>query len=70
MDVEIQKFIIGIILFLIFSQLLQWAFKRAVFISLIDKIPGPKSYPLIGTTWMFFGAKREGNLEKKQIKTW
>lgn len=61
MDAEIKKFIVGIILFLIFSQLLQWAFKRAQFISLIDKIPGPKAYPLIGTTWMFFGAAREGN---------
>lgn len=66
MDIELKKFIIGIILFLIFSQLLQWAFKRAQLISLIDKIPGPRSYPLIGTTWMFFRAKREGNLENNK----
>lgn len=38
---------------------LQWYKKRANLIQLIDKIPGKKAYPLIGTTYEFFGIDRK-----------
>lgn len=39
--------------------IVKWYSRRAKFIKIIDKIPGPKAYPIIGTTYVFFGVKRK-----------
>lgn len=31
----------------------------------LEKIPGPKAYPIIGNTYIFFGVARKGNYLKK-----
>ncbi len=41
------------------APLLQWYKKRAKLIEIIDKIPGKKAYPLIGTAYEFFGVDRK-----------
>ncbi len=53
--------IIVSILIVIYSAipLIKWYKKRAALIEVIDKIPGTKAYPLIGTTYEFFGVERK-----------
>uniref|UniRef100_U5EZ18 Putative cytochrome n=1 Tax=Corethrella appendiculata TaxID=1370023 RepID=U5EZ18_9DIPT len=51
---EILTFLGGIILFLIFAPWLQWFVKRQQYSSILNRIPGPKQYPFIGTMWEFF----------------
>lgn len=54
---ELTTIIYGILIFLVFAPFLQWWVKRARLVQIIDKIPGPKAYPFIGTTYTFFGKK-------------
>lgn len=54
---ELTTFIYGALIFLIFVPVFQWWIKRARFARKINKIPGPKAYPFIGTTYAFFGKK-------------
>ncbi|XP_058448438.1 cytochrome P450 4C1-like [Malaya genurostris] len=54
---ELITVLYGILAFLIFAPFLQWLIKRVQLIQIIDRIPGPKSYPLIGTTYTFYGKK-------------
>lgn len=42
-----------------FAPIVKWYLKRTNFTRLINTIPGPIQYPLIGTTYLFFGVKRE-----------
>lgn len=39
--------------------ILKWYKKRAALVEAIDKIPGTKAYPLIGTTYVIFGVTRK-----------
>ncbi|XP_055594967.1 cytochrome P450 4C1-like [Uranotaenia lowii] len=55
---ELNTLLYGVLTFLIFAPFLQWLVKRIRQIQIIDRIPGPKAYPLVGTTYMFFGKKR------------
>lgn len=55
---ELTTIIYGLLTFLVFVPFLQWLIKRVQLAQVIDKIPGPKAYPLIGTTYMFFGKQR------------
>lgn len=53
--------IISVMIFLLtFIPILKWYRKRSKFIALIEKIPGPKAYPIIGTTYFDFFTPREG----------
>ncbi|XP_065079031.1 cytochrome P450 4C1-like [Ochlerotatus camptorhynchus] len=54
---ELTTFIYGLLIFFIFVPFLRWWVKRARLGQIIDKIPGPKAYPFIGTTYTFFGKK-------------
>lgn len=55
---QISTAVSGIILFVIFS-FLRWYIKRQKFCNLVDLVPGPTAYPLIGTTYAFFGKTRD-----------
>lgn len=57
---ELTTFIYGLLIFFVFAPFLRWWVKRARLVQIIDKIPGPKSYPFIGTTYTFFGKKHYG----------
>lgn len=48
--------IIIIVLFWMLDAFIKW--RR--FVAIVDRIPGPKACPLIGTMWEFWGVKREG----------
>ncbi|KAJ6636551.1 Cytochrome P450 4C1, partial [Pseudolycoriella hygida] len=39
--------------------LIKWYQKRAAFVKAIDKIPGIKAYPIVGTTYRLFGVERK-----------
>lgn len=54
---ELTTFIYGLLIFFVFAPLLRWWVKRARLVQIIDKIPGPKAYPFIGTAHTFFGKK-------------
>lgn len=43
-----------------FVPVYQWYKKRVKLIEIIEKIPGNKAYPLIGTSYEFFGVDRKG----------
>lgn len=58
---EILNILLAITFAIILKPLLEFIYRRWKFVSTIDKIPGPVSYPIIGTSWQFFGRKREGN---------
>jgi hypothetical protein len=61
LKMELIKLIFYTILVLFtFTPLVKWFMKRKKFINSVDKIPGAKSYPLIGTAWEFFGVPRHG----------
>lgn len=49
----------AMIFILTFFPLLKWYRKRSKFVALIEKIPGPKAYPIIGTTYFDFFTPRE-----------
>lgn len=57
---DVKTLVIGTVLLIGLVQFLKWAIKRYQLVRLIDKIPGSKAYPFIGTTYMFFGVKRQG----------
>lgn len=44
---------------LIYPPLIKWYVKRARLIKIIDAVPGPKAYPIIGTAYLFIGVERE-----------
>lgn len=64
---ELTTIIYGILIFLVFAPFLQWWVKRARLVQIIDKIPGPKAYPFIGTTYTFLGKKHYGRLRSKRV---
>lgn len=45
-------------LFTVFIPFAKWYIKRAKFVRIIERIPGPKAYPIIGTTYLLYGKKR------------
>lgn len=51
---------------LVFTLSVKWFIKRAEWTLLINTVPGVKSYPIIGTTYMFFGVRREDFFEVVQ----
>lgn len=55
---------------LVFTLIVKWYIKRAERSMLINALPGIKSYPIIGTTYMFFGVNREDLFEvvKKEMQ--
>lgn len=52
-----------IVFFLTFVPFAKWLLKRIKLIRIIDRIPGPKAYPIIGTAWEFFGMSRYGKVK-------
>ncbi|XP_037041977.1 cytochrome P450 4C1-like [Bradysia coprophila] len=48
-----------VVIYSVIIPLTKWYRKRAALVQVIDKIPGPKAYPLIGTTYEFFGVDRK-----------
>lgn len=57
--IMIVYLILSIVFLLSFVPVLQWYKRRAKLIEIIEKIPGKKAYPLIGTTYEFFGIGRK-----------
>lgn len=59
-----NKMITNLIIFIVFIlsvvPAVQWYKKRSKLIKIIEKIPGKKAYPLIGTSYEFFGVNRKG----------
>lgn len=51
---------------------LKWHKKRSKLVEMIEKIPGKKAYPLIGTAYEFFGVDRKGvfDVVHKNSKTY
>lgn len=47
----------------LFTLIVKWYVKRAERSMLINAVPGIKSYPIIGTTYMFFGVHRNDLFE-------
>lgn len=64
MSVVISTIIAVLIYIYIFIPLLKWYKKRSNFIKIIEKIPGPKAYPIIGTTYLDFFTHRGGKLKE------
>lgn len=62
--------IIFVIFMIVFTWFVKWYIKNAERSMLINAVPGIKSYPIIGTTYIFFGVKREDIFEvvKKEVK--
>lgn len=58
------------IFMLVFTFIAKWAIKRAEWTMLINAVPGVKSYPIIGTTHIFFGVRREDYFEvvRKEVQ--
>lgn len=58
MDVSLILYgVVVIILVKIAEAFIKW--RR--FVNIVDRIPGPKAYPIIGTMWEFWSVEREGN---------
>jgi hypothetical protein len=57
----IQLLLYTTLTLLTFVPFLRWLQKRHRFISRVNKIPGNRAYPLIGTSWEFVRLKRSGN---------
>lgn len=60
MSVVVGAVIIVLLYLYVIAPLFQWYKKRAKFIEIIEKIPGPKAYPIIGTTYLDFFTPRGG----------
>lgn len=59
---DLVLFLIVVITLLVaFSPIYNKCKKQIEFQNLINKIPGPKAYPIFGTTLAYITAKREGN---------
>jgi hypothetical protein len=43
-------------------RLVSWYMKRRKLVKLVNKIPGPKSYPFFGTVWELIGIPRHGEM--------
>lgn len=54
--VPLIAFIIFVLSFVPFAK---WYLRRAAYVAAMDAIPGPRAYPLIGTTYKFFGVARK-----------
>lgn len=59
-ELNISSLLIAIATLVILGPLARLIYKRYKFVSVINKIPGPKAYPIVGTSWQFIGLKREG----------
>lgn len=57
----IESFCVGGLLLIICSPLLKKLYNRWILERTINKIPGPKTYPLIGTSFHFTSIPRESN---------
>lgn len=53
-------YIICLIILLILLKFHLYKRQRKHMIDMIEKIPGPKSYPVIGSCYVFFSAPRSG----------
>lgn len=51
------------IFMLVFTLFAKWYIKRAEWSMLINAVPGEKSYPIVGTTYLFSGVQREDFFE-------
>ncbi|KAJ6633992.1 Cytochrome P450 4C1 [Pseudolycoriella hygida] len=48
-----------VVIYSVIVPFTKWYRKRAAIVAAIDKLPGRKAYPLIGTTYEFFGVDRK-----------
>uniref|UniRef100_U5EVJ2 Putative cytochrome n=1 Tax=Corethrella appendiculata TaxID=1370023 RepID=U5EVJ2_9DIPT len=55
---EIGSLLFGILIIVISTKLVQWYLKRKTYCDILNRIPGPKQYPVIGTMYEFFGASK------------
>lgn len=59
----IVELVITVVLFMLATPVLKWCRNRVKVARIINKIPGPPSYLLVGTTYLAFGVSREGITE-------
>ena len=58
--ITLAAFITGLVVFLSIFPFVKWFLKVRQICQMIDKVPGPKKYPLIGTMYEFFNVPEEG----------
>ncbi|XP_063706408.1 cytochrome P450 4C1-like [Culicoides brevitarsis] len=63
---EVTLIIFGIATAVLIAFFLPKFIKRRQFVNTVNRIPGPKSYPIIGTMWDFIGANREDIFDLKR----
>lgn len=49
----------GLLALIVFKPIVEWCLKRRKYVQTVNKIPGLKGYPLIGSIWLSFNLKRE-----------
>lgn len=49
----------GIITLIVLKPIVEWCIKRRKYVNLVNKIPGLKGYPLIGSTWLALNLQRQ-----------
>lgn len=60
---NIVPLVVFFVFMLVFTLFAKWYIKRAEWSMLINAVPGIKSYPIIGTAYIFFGVRREDLFE-------
>uniref|UniRef100_U5EWR0 Putative cytochrome n=1 Tax=Corethrella appendiculata TaxID=1370023 RepID=U5EWR0_9DIPT len=58
MTSEILTYLIGFAIIVVFTKLIRWYLKHQEYSKVINKIPGPTSYPLIGSMTHFINVPR------------
>lgn len=57
---ELFTILIGLIVIILLSPVIKRYFLWRQFVNIIEKIPGDKAYPIIGTSYIFWGVDRGG----------
>lgn len=52
-----------IIALVVFKPAIDWFVRRRKYVNVVNKIPGYKGYPIIGSLWLTFNKKREEMIE-------